>query len=658
MARCMGRTGAASRWAALLSMLGLLTVAPGAAGAKPGPYGLPALGRADFNRIAAQLGVPLLWAQDGGSVGTLEPSELVALGVAPAPDRYVKGGVLTAEFEAAYRRLVEARRLEALRSELDQGLPTLVLNDLTGLSKAERTFMGHMATAAELIGALYLSQRGASGFAGEVNAGGALGKAVFARNQGPWCVAPRTEDDPFCNALPSFPARRWNAYPADEAHDSALCERLRALPNGRELLAPFTVVRKRDGKYVALGLLEEYGEQMRGVAAALKAAAAAISSPEEAALERYLLAAAAGFETNTWGEADEAWAAMNATNSRWYLRIAPDEVYWDLCQEKAGFHMSFARIDRRSLQWQAKLNPLRGEMESSVATLIGPPYKARQVQFQMPDFIEILINAGNSRSPMGATIGQSLPNWGAVAEEGRGRTVVMTNLYTDPDSVRMSREKAASLLTPGTMTHYTDDPEPGIIDIILHEATHNLGPHSDYKVGGRDPSEVFGGRLASVLEELKAQTGGLYYVELLRRHKVISDAVAKQLYTHSLVWAFGHISRGMFTPSGNPKAYSQLAAVQVGFLSQQGALSWQVADDPETGRRVGRFHVHFDKFPKAIELLMQKVGRIKAKGDAAGARALIDPYVTGEHRGLVHQDEVARRILRYAKGSMVYSLSY
>jgi len=651
------RTKVVSRLSAVVMAIGLVAAAA-SAGAAPGLYGLPAVGRDDFNRLAVQLQAPLLWTQDAGTTGQVEPGELVGLGVPPTLERYVSGGAFTAEFEKLYRQMVEARRQEALRSELDQGLPTLVLNDLAGLSKAERTFLGHMTKAAQLIDQLHLRQRGAAGFVERVARQGAVSQAVFTRNQGPWCVAPRTEEDPFCSALPDFPARRWNAYPADERHESELCKRLGALPNGRQLLAPFTVVRKKGGAYVAMDLRDEYGAGMDAVAAELRAAAKAISSPEEAALERYLLAAAKGFETNTWGDADEAWAAMSATNSRWYLRIAPDEVYWDLCQEKAGFHMSFARIDRRSLQWQAKLNPLRTEMETSLARLIGAPYKPRKVQFQMPDFIGMLLNAGNSRSPMGATIGQSLPNWGAVAEEGRGRTVVMTNLYTDPDSVRMAREKAASLLTPGTMTHYTDDPEPGLVDIILHEATHNLGPHSDYKVGGKDPSEVFGGRLASVLEELKAQTGALYYVELLRRHKVLSDAWAKQLYTHSMVWAFGHISRGMFTPSGNPKAYSQLAAVQVGFLMQQGALSWQVADDPEQGRPVGRFHIHFDKFPKAIEVLMQKVGRIKAKGDKAGAQALIEPYVSGEHKGLVHMDEVAERILRYPKGSMVYSLTY
>ena len=73
-------------------------------------------------------------------------------------------------------------------------------------------------------------------------------------------------------------------------------------------------------------------------------------------------------------------------------------------------------------------------------------YAAREVGFQLPDFIQVVLNAGDSRSAIGATIGQSLPNFGKVAEESRGRTVVMSNLYTDADSLAAAAEKDALLL--------------------------------------------------------------------------------------------------------------------------------------------------------------------------------------------------------------------
>src|SRR5262249_7520671 len=145
-------------------------------------------------------------------------------------------------------------------------------------------------------------------------------------------------------------------------------------------------------------------------------------------------------------------------------------------------------------------------------------------------FIDIVFNAGDDRTPLGATIGQSLPNWGPVANEGRGRTVAMVNLYTDPDSREARRAQAASLLDEASMKLYSGESDPGLLVTILHEATHNLGPAHEYKVNGKTDGEVFGGPVASVLEELKAQTGGVFLIEFLRAKGLISDDLARHAY--------------------------------------------------------------------------------------------------------------------------------
>ncbi len=638
-------------------VLGVLVCAT-AQGAAATMYGLPMLERDDFNRLARAANVPLFWNEDSVHPGMIDPAEVVVLGVGADRSQWIDEKGFTSAFEQAWKRLVEVRRREAVRKELDQGRPTLVRTDLSKASRDDRELVKHLVVAARRIDALYMKQLGADGLDKGLAPDDDASRALFHRNSGPWCEAAQTEKDPFCNGTPDFRPQRWGSYPIDEAQDAELCDRLKALPNGQELLAPFTVVRKVNGQYVARTLIEEYGPEMAAVAGDLRLAAKIAMGMKEKSLERYLLAAAKGFETNDWAAADEAWAAMNGSNSRWYLRVGPDEVYWDLCQEKAGFHLSFARIDPSALALQKQLSQVRDEMEQSVAALIGAPYKARKVSFQMPDFIEIVVNAGDSRSALGATIGQSLPNWGKVADEGRGRTVVMTNLYMDPDSKRLGREKAALLLTPETMAYYSDDPMPGLIDIILHEATHNLGPYSDYKVNGKGPGEIFGGKLASVLEELKAQTGALFYVPLLQKRGILTDESVKHLYVHALAWSFGHIAQGMFTASGNPKAYSQLAAVHIGTLMEEGALTWEVTTDPKTKRPMGRFAAHFDRFAPAMDRLMQKVGRAKATGDVAGAKALVDPFVTGDQKHLVHADEIAERLAAFPKASMVYAVEW
>ncbi len=188
--------------------------------------------------------------------------------------------------------------------------------------------------------------------------------------------------------------------------------------------------------------------------------------------------------------------------------------------------------------------------------------------------------------------------------------------------------------------------------MILHEAAHNLGPHTDFKVEGKGPAEIFGGRLDGVLEELKAQTAALWYIELLRRRGVVTDDFARQVYAHEIVWAFGHIALGMFSDGDNPKPYSQLAAVQIGTFLRDGAMG--VA---KTGGRE-LFTVDFDKLPASVERLMRAVGRVKAEGDAAAGQALVDDFVKGEGSRLVRMEEVQSRLRRFPKSSYSYTVRY
>lgn len=612
----------------------------------------PALGRSDFNRLAAQTGVPLFWLPVAHDSATLRPGDLAGVGDAEALSRFVADGKFTAEFEHAYKFLVEERRREAVRKELDQGRPNLILSDFRSAPESERELVRRIVAAGRIIDDLYAVQKGGRRWLASLIPEDAASLALYERNHGPWCEAPATQSDPFCSAAPSFPARKSDAYPEKLAQDGAMCDELKSRPDGKALLDPFTVVREKNGKLAAVPLVEAYGPQMALVAAELRAAADAQGS-DEAALRSYLLAAAAGFETGDWEEADEAWSRMNARNSKWYLRVAPDEVEFDPCQEKAGFHVSFARIDAASLAWQDKLTPLRQEMEDALARLSGGAYEARAVAFALPDFIEIVLNSGDSKPPLGAVVGQSLPNWGKVASENRRRTVVMTNLFEDADSKKTARLKAGELLDAKALESYSTAKDAGLIGTILHEATHNLGPHSDSKTKGKTAAEIFGGRLEGVLEELKAQTGALWYVELLRREGLVSDQLAREIYTHELAWCFGHISNGMTTDGGAPKPYSQLAAVQIGTFVKAGVLEWKAGPDG-----VERFAVDYAKLPAAVEALMKKIVRIKASGDVKGAKALVGGFVDGTDAPLMRLDTVQERLRKYPKESYSYTALY
>ncbi|HWO23994.1 MAG TPA: hypothetical protein VNO30_34865 [Kofleriaceae bacterium] len=640
--------------------------APGQPAEPAGPEAaLPAIARAEFNRWAVRLNLPIYWIADANNNQRLDPDEVAALLFYPTEGDWVRDGKLSPAFTAAYRAIEgaskapppagpDARRQELVGQDLDGGRPTLLRSDLAALPPIEKELVRRMLGVAKLVDALYEKQKGAAALEAQLPPDPAS-RSLFRRNRGPQCAAPATEKDPACSAIPGAPKPVFDIYPAELQRAERFCTALEKRPDAKVLLEDhFSAVRGTGAALKAVPYTEAYKAEMGAIAQELLAAGELVGKdPAEAALAAYLRAAAASFQTNDWVLADLAWAKMSAANSKWYVRIAPDETYWEPCARKAGLHLTFARINEASKAWQEKLSPVRQEMEQQIAARAGAPYTARKVAFQLPDFIDIVWNAGDDRDPLGATGGQSLPNWGPVAERG-GRTVVMSNLYQDADSRAARRAQAESVLDATSMRGYTGTPEPGLLSTILHEATHNLGPSHEYKVAGKLDTVVFGGPLAQVMEELKAQTGALFLVEYLRAQKLISDELAVQAYTDAIVWALGQISLGLYSGNKEPKTYGHVAAIQIGYLLDQGALTWDAQASAANGKDPGALVIHPEKLPAAAEKMMKTVAGIKARGDAAAVQGLVGKYVDGK---VVPHAQISERFLRNPKASFVYAIS-
>ncbi len=626
--------------------------------------------REEFNRLAAELALPLFWTEDTNKDGVLDPGELTVywgLDRGAATADFVGGGTFTPKLREAYERIAKQKtvsdadpRRAAVKKELAQGRVTLVATDFSSVPPEERKFVQAIVKASELIEALYAKQQGVTELAAKVPADDPASKTLFFRGQGPKCEAPLTQNDPSCGALVAadMPKTKLSGmYPADLlAANAKFCEELQKNKD-KKLLDPFTVVVKdASGKGLASKPFHEFWPaETKAIATELEGAAQALGA-REPALKEYLLAAAKAFGDDNWWPADEAWAKMDAKNSKYYLRIAPDEVYDEPCSTKALYHVSFGLINQGSLKWQQRLDPLKTEMEGALAAMAGKPYTARKVTFKLPDFADIALNAGDSRKASGATIGQSLPNFGPVANGGRGRTVAMTNFYTDPDSIATAKEQGASLFCKDAMANWTSSQEPQLMSTVLHEAAHNLGPAHQYKVNGKIDREAFGGPLASTLEELKAQTAALFFTEWLVEKKQITREEADRAHVRDMFWAFGHISRGMYGENNHPKNYSQLAAIQLGSLIKVGAVTWKADETAANGKDKGCFSLDLAKMPGAIKSLMTEVAQIKGRGDKAKAETLIKEHVGAPGEKRPTHEVITERITRAPKASFVYSL--
>lgn len=634
---------------------------------KPGEKtGYARLDRATFNKMAVRLNQPVYWVKDTNKDGVVDPGEVTNLLFYPTEGKWVDGGKFTEGFASTYEELVKAstaaeptgedsERLKKVLADLDGATSAIIHTSQKGWTAADKTFYGHMSTVAKLIDELYETQSGVSKIKDKV-AADAASQSLFRRNRGPKCATPKLEKDEGCTAAPGVSKVPVDIYPEGIQGADDFCEKkIAAADNKKALMETFGVVREEDGKLVAKGYNDVYGEQMKKIADELRAAAKDMTDADEAALVEYLNAAAGGFETNKWWEADEAWAKMSAQNSKWYVRVGPDETYWEPCATKGGFHLTFARINPAGKALQDKISPHIQLMEDEVAKLTGDAYKARKVSFRLPDAIDIVLNAGDDRSPIGGTAGQSLPNLGPVKDEGRSRTMVMTNLYQDEDSLAVRRAKASSILSADNMKDYNDEGGPGFVGVVLHEATHNLGP--SHEINGKKDSEVFGGDLAAMLEELKAQSGAYYYLFMMQEKGVFTEEEVRRSIVDDVVWSMNHISRGMWAPGKKRKAYSQLAAIHVGFFLEEGALKWDPEAAPSAGGAdKGAFTIDFAKMKDASVKLMKTVATIKAKGDKKGALELADKHVD-EATSKVPFAQITERMLRYPSPNFVYAVT-
>ncbi len=634
---------------------------------------LSQLDRATFNRAAVRLNLPIFWTYEAEPSKTVRPEALTTLNFYPTSETFVwkdSEGKFTQAFYDAYGLMVEVmkdplmgatvdagektRRLK-VAEELDEAAVTAVATDFSGSDAQEKAFVSSMLKVGKLIDALYAKQTGLDKAAEKIPADDILSQSMARRNWGVMPESPKMKQDSECRAIAAAMTQVVGVYPEPIQKDPDFCLVLSERKDSETLLSPFTAVAMNaKGELEAVPYNVHYKTEMAQISEGLREAGKTLAGNEkETALQKYLFAAADSFLSNDWTAADEAWAAMNSTNSSWYVRVAPDEVYWEPCSRKAGFHMTFARINPAALAWQEKLTPLQQDMEDRLAAAAGAPYSARRVSFHLPDFIDIVTNSGDDRDAFGATIGQSLPNWGPVANDGRGRTVAMSNLYTDPDSLRDRKRLAQSLFTAKDMALLEDASGPGLLSTIVHEAAHNLGPAHEYKVGGKVDDELFGGANASMAEELKAQTAAIWYLPYLAEKGVISQELANKSYADSIYWAFGHISRGMTTADGRMQPYSQLSAIQIGAMLESGALTFDPEAMAANGTDKGAFVIHLEKMADCVDRLMKQVAKIKATGDKDALNDLRFKHVEGK---AIPFDLITERMLRLPKTSFVYSV--
>lgn len=528
----------------------------------------------------------------------------------------------------------EQRRRAAVSAELERYDRHLIRTEVDARTERERAFLKALEEVGRLTEELnqlqahpkmlawkdYVQERGTDD-----------DKELFDRYQMPWCVDDTSRD---CCVLPGRPPRNIGTFHWPDGMSEAEFAAMQQAPNARELMSPFTLVR-RDGenRWKAVPFVEDpvLGPRMKAIAAQLRRASELTDVPS---LRDFLQQRAAAFTKPTafpWDESDYAWIALDGP---WEVTLGPYEVYKNPRQVKARFQMVVGRLDDDVTRELERLRPILQDLENSLADLVGRDvYTPRSLDPRIAlRAVRVLWASGDARRETGATAAYHLPNRGPAVDEGLYKKVILVNHMEAFAPIMKARAKLA--LEPALAPLV--DAHADVLNTTFHELAHGFGAHDELSIRATDGTRTTVhralGDLASLFEELKADSlaGHLVGEQLTRGW--ISPEDARKRYVSHLMHIFGLLQyplRG---------TYPRMVATELLFLMEQDA----VRHDPATGR----WSIDAGKLPAAFRNLAKRVATIQLKGDRVAAETLLGRAVFNDLAGYHLTEPLAGPVTR------------
>jgi len=492
---------------------------------------------------------------------------------------------------------------EALRRLEAQYAPVDLAVDLSRLPEGERRALALLVEASRVVDGLFLRQQwaGAEGMLlGLLDDPSPLGRArlaFFLRNKGPWDRL--DHDRVFVPGAPPKP-EAGTYYPPGTTREeiaawmAGLPEKERAAAGGF-----YTVVRRTPAGFAVVPYSVEYQAELALAASLLRQAAAATAEPT---LRRFLETRAAALLSDDYYDSDVAWMELDAAVEPTF---GPYETYEDgWFNAKAAFE-SFVTI--RDDAETRKVARLSGELQDIEDHLpMDPSWRNPKLGALAPiRVVNEIFAAGDGRRGV-TTAAFNLPNDERILREKGAKRVMLKNVQEAKfQKVLLPISRVA--VTPADGRRVTFD--AFFTHILMHEMVHGLGPHGIERPTGRTTVREQLGPAYPAIEEAKADVVGLFALHRLVDRGVLPKELERSMYATFLASAFRSIRFGV------NEAHGRGVALQLNWFLDHGGVV--VGKD-------GRFSVVDGKIRAAVESLSREILALQARGDAAGARALLD----------------------------------
>lgn len=477
--------------------------------------------------------------------------------------------------------------------------------DLSKLDDGDRKALAKLVEAGELIDDIFLTQMWDRNhqmlriLQADASPFGKARLKYFLMNKGPWSAL-----DEHHTFLPDVPEKKLpgaNFYPVDMTKPEF--ETWLKDLNGADREAAqgfFTVIRRHEGKLVAVPYSNEYRPRLERLSALLNEAAALTRN---ASLRAYLTSRAKAFLSNDYYDSDVAWMDLDAPLD---ITIGPYETYNDeLFGYKAAFEAFITvRDEAETKKVEYFANHLQ-EIENNLP--IKPEYRNPKIGAAAPIRVVNQVMAAGDAAHGVRTAAFNLPNDERVIKAKGSKRVMLRNVQEAKfESILMpiarrvlpaAAQKDVSF--PWFFTH-----------ILAHEMTHGIGPH-EVKTGapGRAPRKELKD-LYSAIEEAKADITGLFMLQHMLDRKLLPGATAadeKKLYTSFLASSFRTMRFGL------NEAHGKGMALQFNYLRRKHAFTFNN----------GTFSVDIAKMKSAVAELAGELLTIEAEGDYDRAKKML-----------------------------------
>ncbi|HYM35730.1 MAG TPA: hypothetical protein VET48_10065 [Steroidobacteraceae bacterium] len=467
--------------------------------------------------------------------------------------------------------------------------------------------------------------------------------------KGPIATTPDNRREAFLPVKPETPTR--NIYPPDATRNEIEAFML-SHPDERELLmSEHTVVRRANAeslqrdldiltKYPTLDVLHpnlrrrlealrttndatqfyalpqsvRWAQEMMRVYQRLNNAARFVRSndPEFA---RYLRNRARDLLSDDYESGDASWVTGNFKHLN--AQIGSYETYDDaLFGAKTFMSMSLLKRDESASKL---VRETIGNLQEIEDALPAPVHRVVREDINIGVY-DVIADFGQAR---GGNTASSLPNDPLFSKRYGQIILLRGNIMRNPDLFANTQAAWKALMTSPFDNDLTEDGE--LSRTLWHEIGHYLSVDRDRR--GRSIDAAFQSS-SDTFKELKADLVALFAVDHLHRKGAYSD--------QELIAAYASGINRMFVDSKprREQAYQTMELMQFNWFHEHGVFDIEAANN--------NIIIHYDRYPAAVNEMLEAVLKMLYEGDRSAADAFIDRWTQWNDE--VH--EVVAKIIR------------